>query len=185
MKDGEPCSHPGCQYHITHPCESCGRIGANKNSIRQKYFDLKMLIKQLRLHEESGPEENETFSSWAIKKKELQILVDNVVFKEAQMKITIIAVNFKDAIDLCNAAGWPIGGSYAPRVLNVHDGNSLEKMRGTRGGLCIITDAARVAVGVGEFISQAVIQGMTVSCVVKPQVSAGDELVMPSLKIKI
>ena len=24
-KDGEPCSHPGCISHHTHPCEGCGR----------------------------------------------------------------------------------------------------------------------------------------------------------------
>lgn len=23
----EPCSHPGCFSHISHPCEVCGRIG--------------------------------------------------------------------------------------------------------------------------------------------------------------
>ena len=28
LKDGEPCSHPGCSSHISHPCEGCGRIGA-------------------------------------------------------------------------------------------------------------------------------------------------------------
>lgn len=26
LKDGEPCSHPGCLSHITHPCERCGRF---------------------------------------------------------------------------------------------------------------------------------------------------------------
>lgn len=25
-KPGEPCPHPGCLSHITHPCEGCGRI---------------------------------------------------------------------------------------------------------------------------------------------------------------
>lgn len=25
--DGEPCDHPGCLHHLTHPCEGCGRIG--------------------------------------------------------------------------------------------------------------------------------------------------------------
>jgi hypothetical protein len=24
--DSEPCSHPGCLNHVTHPCEGCGRI---------------------------------------------------------------------------------------------------------------------------------------------------------------
>lgn len=22
----EPCSHPGCMSHVSHPCEGCGRI---------------------------------------------------------------------------------------------------------------------------------------------------------------
>jgi hypothetical protein len=26
LKDGEPCRHPGCLSHRTHPCEGCGRI---------------------------------------------------------------------------------------------------------------------------------------------------------------
>lgn len=26
--NGEPCRHPGCANHLTHPCEGCGRIGA-------------------------------------------------------------------------------------------------------------------------------------------------------------
>jgi hypothetical protein len=26
LRDGIPCSHPGCLSHITHPCEGCGRI---------------------------------------------------------------------------------------------------------------------------------------------------------------
>ena len=26
-RDGEPCDHPGCLSHISHPCEGCGRIG--------------------------------------------------------------------------------------------------------------------------------------------------------------
>lgn len=27
LKDGEPCDHPGCLLHISHPCEGCGRVG--------------------------------------------------------------------------------------------------------------------------------------------------------------
>lgn len=26
IKNGEPCEHPGCLNHRTHPCENCGRI---------------------------------------------------------------------------------------------------------------------------------------------------------------
>jgi hypothetical protein len=25
LRDGEPCGHPGCLQHISHPCEGCGR----------------------------------------------------------------------------------------------------------------------------------------------------------------
>lgn len=27
LKDGEPCEHPGCLNHLSHPCEGCGRVG--------------------------------------------------------------------------------------------------------------------------------------------------------------
>lgn len=26
LRDGEPCEHPGCLSHVSHPCEGCGRI---------------------------------------------------------------------------------------------------------------------------------------------------------------
>lgn len=26
FENGEPCAHPGCLSHISHPCEECGRI---------------------------------------------------------------------------------------------------------------------------------------------------------------
>jgi len=30
LADGEPCGHPGCLHHISHPCEGCGRIGGKR-----------------------------------------------------------------------------------------------------------------------------------------------------------
>ncbi len=27
LEDGEPCKHPGCFHHFSHPCEVCGRTG--------------------------------------------------------------------------------------------------------------------------------------------------------------
>jgi hypothetical protein len=30
LKDGEPCSHPGCLSHVSHPCEVCGRVAGRK-----------------------------------------------------------------------------------------------------------------------------------------------------------
>lgn len=38
LKDGEPCSHRGCLNHFTHPCEECGRIGANRQ-LTKEYYD--------------------------------------------------------------------------------------------------------------------------------------------------
>ena len=29
LNPGEPCGHPGCLSHVTHPCESCGRVGGS------------------------------------------------------------------------------------------------------------------------------------------------------------
>ena len=31
--DGEPCSHPGCSRHVSHPCEVCGRIACRNIKI--------------------------------------------------------------------------------------------------------------------------------------------------------
>lgn len=30
-KDGEPCDHPGCLHHLSHPCEACGRIAGRES----------------------------------------------------------------------------------------------------------------------------------------------------------
>jgi hypothetical protein len=49
---------------------------------RSKYFDLKMLVKQLRIHERSSMEKSQVFIDWLMKKRELQKLVDNVVFQK-------------------------------------------------------------------------------------------------------
>ena len=40
LRDGEPCNHFGCERHIKHPCEGCGRIGARGEYIyRRNIFD--------------------------------------------------------------------------------------------------------------------------------------------------
>ena len=36
LRDGEPCSHPGCLSHVTHPCEHCGRIAGKTIIDEQK-----------------------------------------------------------------------------------------------------------------------------------------------------
>jgi len=35
LKDGEPCSHPGCLMHISHPCEVCGRIAGKSKLLKR------------------------------------------------------------------------------------------------------------------------------------------------------
>jgi hypothetical protein len=37
LRDGEPCTHPGCLRHLTHPCEGCGRVGGRSNSYAEAY----------------------------------------------------------------------------------------------------------------------------------------------------
>lgn len=31
--EGQPCDHPGCLSHVSHPCEGCGRIGGREPGI--------------------------------------------------------------------------------------------------------------------------------------------------------
>lgn len=31
LPDGQPCGHPGCLSHVSHPCEGCGRIAGVRN----------------------------------------------------------------------------------------------------------------------------------------------------------
>lgn len=30
LRDGQPCSHPGCLRHLSHPCDGCGRIAGRR-----------------------------------------------------------------------------------------------------------------------------------------------------------
>lgn len=30
LRDGEPCGHPGCLSHVSHPCEGCGRVAGQR-----------------------------------------------------------------------------------------------------------------------------------------------------------
>jgi len=38
-EDGEPCSHPGCRNHWSHPCEGCGRYGARGEATETPVID--------------------------------------------------------------------------------------------------------------------------------------------------
>ena len=43
-RSGEPCYHIGCINHITHPCEYCGRLGANGEAKVDITFRQKLII---------------------------------------------------------------------------------------------------------------------------------------------
>jgi hypothetical protein len=30
IEPGQPCGHAGCLSHVTHPCESCGRVAGQE-----------------------------------------------------------------------------------------------------------------------------------------------------------
>jgi hypothetical protein len=32
LRPGQPCKHPGCASHLSHPCEGCGRYAAGMQS---------------------------------------------------------------------------------------------------------------------------------------------------------
>ena len=36
LKPGQPCKHPGCLAHVTHPCEGCGRTGGLYDDEREQ-----------------------------------------------------------------------------------------------------------------------------------------------------
>ena len=49
--DGEPCEHPYCLNHITHPCKGCGRIAGitkvkRKDKLHPDLCDSGKLIKR-------------------------------------------------------------------------------------------------------------------------------------------
>src|SRR5688572_18767831 len=33
LQPGEPCSHPSCLSHVTHPCKNCGRIAGQQKKV--------------------------------------------------------------------------------------------------------------------------------------------------------
>jgi hypothetical protein len=56
-RDGEPCDHPGCLHHLSHPCENCGRIGGGSlptmakgsvtlNNRNPKMYKINFIIKK-------------------------------------------------------------------------------------------------------------------------------------------
>ena len=50
-RDGEQCSHKGCRSHISHPCEGCGRFGANGIAIKG-FSESKFLTPETRITKE-------------------------------------------------------------------------------------------------------------------------------------
>ena len=77
LKDGEPCGHPGCLHHSSHPCEGCGRVNGvrimdyqNKILRNKVYEALKILYwenlltkeqREIMFEHEQGIRERETY----------------------------------------------------------------------------------------------------------------------------
>lgn len=38
IKSGEPCSHPGCLSHVSHPCEGCLRIAGLGHVLKNPFI---------------------------------------------------------------------------------------------------------------------------------------------------
>ena len=54
LRDGEPCDHPGCLQHVSHPCEGCGRIAGIASVVISQVFYKKILKVLKQLHDESS-----------------------------------------------------------------------------------------------------------------------------------
>lgn len=68
LRKGEPCSHPGCLSHTTHPCEGCGRVAGGyisagipdpRESVQEFALDME---RKLMLNDHKGGWENCTLS---------------------------------------------------------------------------------------------------------------------------
>lgn len=70
LKDGQPCQHPGCLSHVSHPCEGCHRIGGRKMkdlSLPGNGYLLKSLCSTVGAH-----------SSWFLKSNLKQLNQDDL-----------------------------------------------------------------------------------------------------------
>lgn len=41
LREGEPCSHPCCLSHVSHPCEHCGRIAGKTIMVHKNNKNIK------------------------------------------------------------------------------------------------------------------------------------------------
>jgi len=40
LEEGQPCKHPGCLSHVSHPCEGCGRVAGRGKTYVQHLMAL-------------------------------------------------------------------------------------------------------------------------------------------------
>jgi len=64
VREGEPCLHPGCLQHITHPCEVCHRVGGRG-----------VAVYDIALEEESG---SANYSTQQIKDKNCAEIIEQL-----------------------------------------------------------------------------------------------------------
>lgn len=88
-RPGEPCDHPGCASHLSHPCEGCGRyaagmqdgpdIAAGRRHIYKMALDDPVFLIILRLREEHGWSWEQAMIAIIIKQFEInKVLTDRL-----------------------------------------------------------------------------------------------------------
>jgi hypothetical protein len=106
LKDGVPCGHPGCEKHITHSCEGCGRIGASSKLTADRIAELEAENKKLSAFitmEHTDPPYDYGDSQdvqFAIRIAELEVELDieRDLTNKALDKLAELATNLEDQL---------------------------------------------------------------------------------------
>ena len=100
--EGEPCGHPGCMSHRSHPCEKCGRIqGRDRTGLAQA----KMMAGQAA--EKSHYVVH--FNTEVIRKDGSKVFIHEVLPLAPKRKCPGYTVNLGDQRGICIHCGAPAG----------------------------------------------------------------------------
>ena len=100
------------------------------------------------------------------------------------MNVILVAGSMAEAHRVCMAAKWPIGGATGPLVVIANDPLAVERIRGLKRGLCLLTEGA-VRLGVPTaFITRTMMQDMTIM-VMHEMIQHYEELAVKSMRIEL
>ena len=100
------------------------------------------------------------------------------------MNVVLLTLSFNEAVRLCKAAGWQIGGAAGPRALLVKDADIIDRIRGLEGSLCLISEGALRHGVPEEFVRRAAEQRMVIMCMTEP-IQMMDSFVIHTQGIKL